>query len=79
VDTGFRHNAVTTDGHAGVRPRGASVQTPDEVADQVVKGVDVGRPVVETTGFVRLASAAARIAPAAMRWIGAVMASRGDR
>jgi short-subunit dehydrogenase len=79
VDTGFRHNAVTTDGHAGVRPRGASVQTPDEVADQVVEGVDVGRPVVETTGFVRLASAAARIAPAAMRWIGAVMASRGDR
>jgi len=79
VDTGFRHNAVTTDGHAGVRPPGASVQTPDDVADQVLDAVDHGRSVVETTAFVRLASAAARMAPAAMRWIGAVMASRGDR
>jgi short-subunit dehydrogenase len=79
VDTGFQHNAVTTDGHAGVRPVGASVQTPDDVADQVLDAVDHGRAVVETTAFVRLASAAARIAPAAMRWIGAVMASRGER
>jgi short-subunit dehydrogenase len=79
VDTGFRVNAVTTDGSAGVRPPGASVQTPDDVADQVVEAVDLGRPVVETTAFVRLASAAARMAPAAMRWIGAAMGSRGDK
>ncbi len=72
-------NAVTTDGHAGVRPPGASVQTPDDVADQVLQAVDHGRSVVETTAFVRLASAAARMAPGAMRWIGAIMASRGDR
>jgi short-subunit dehydrogenase len=79
VDTGFRHNAVTTDGRAGVRPVGASVQTPDDVAGQVVEAVDLGRPVVETTAFVRLASAAARMAPTAMRWISAVMASKGER
>jgi short-subunit dehydrogenase len=75
VDTGFRHNAQTTDGHAGVRPRGSTVQTPDDVADQVLSAVGAGRPVVETTAFVRLASAAARVAPAAMRWISAAMAA----
>ena len=38
-----------------------------------------GRSVVETTAFVRVASAAARHAPGAMRWIGALMAARhGD-
>jgi short-subunit dehydrogenase len=79
VDTGFHRHAVTTDGHAGVRPRGATVQTPDDVAAQVLRAVKVGLPVVETTGFVRLASAAARVAPAAMRWIGAAMASRRRR
>ncbi len=79
VDTDFRERAVTTDGHAGVRPRGAEVQTADEVAAQVVAAVDRGAPVLETTPFVRAASAAARIVPGAMRWIGAVMASRGRR
>lgn len=79
VDTGFRRNAVTTDGLAGVRPYGASVQTSDEVASQVLRAVDQGRSVVETTAFVRVASAAARMAPGAMRWIGAAMGSRGPR
>ena len=77
VDTGFQHNAVTTDGAPGVRPPGASVQTPDDVADQVIEAVHLGKPVVETTAFVRLASAAARMAPTAMRWIGAAMGARG--
>ena len=76
VDTGFRENAQTTDGRAGVRPIGAAVQTADDVADMVLAGVDSGRAVVETTAFVRVASAAARMVPGAMRWISAVMGSR---
>jgi short-subunit dehydrogenase len=76
VDTAFRDNAAKADGPSNARPRGAEVQSPDEVAEQTVVAVETGRPVVETTRFVRLASAAARVAPAAMRWIGAAMASR---
>jgi short-subunit dehydrogenase len=76
VDTPFREHAVTTDGAAGMRPRIAAVQTADDVADQVLAAVDAGRAVLETTRFVRLASAAARHAPAAMRWISAMMGAR---
>jgi short-subunit dehydrogenase len=79
VDTPFRENAVTTDGRAGIRPRSARVQTPDEVAEQSVLAVERGRNVVETTGFVRLASATARMAPAAVRWVTAAMAARVNR
>ncbi|HEY3818581.1 MAG TPA: SDR family NAD(P)-dependent oxidoreductase [Polyangiaceae bacterium] len=77
VDTPFREHAVTTDGRAGVRLSSAGVQTPDDVADQVIAAVGSGRAVVETTRFVRIASAAARHAPGAMRWISALMAARG--
>lgn len=79
VDTAFREHSVTTDGRAGVRPRGAGVQSPDDVADRVVAAVASNRAVVETSAFVRAASAAARHAPAAMRWISAVMAARNAR
>ncbi|MGD0525408.1 MAG: SDR family NAD(P)-dependent oxidoreductase [Polyangiaceae bacterium] len=79
VDTPFREHAVTTDGRAGVRLRSAAVQTADDVADQVIAGVDSGRAVVETTRFVRIASAAARHAPGAMRWVSALLAARGER
>jgi short-subunit dehydrogenase len=77
VDTPFRANSVTTDGRAGVRPRGAVVQSPDDVAEQVALAVESGRSVLETSVFVRVASAAARHAPGAMRWISALMAAKG--
>jgi len=77
VDTPFRANAITTDGRAGVRPPGARAQTPEDVAEQTLRAVDRGRPVTETTAFVRLASAAARVTPGAFRWIVATMAARG--
>ncbi len=77
VDTPFREHSVTTDGRPGVRVKSAVVQTPDDVADQVIAAVESGRAVVETTRFVRIASAAARHAPGAMRWISALMAARG--
>ncbi len=78
VDTPFREHAVTTDGRAGVRPRGVEAQSPDDVADQTLRAIDRGQAVVETTRFVRLASAAARLAPGAFRWISAAMAARSD-
>jgi short-subunit dehydrogenase len=79
VDTPFRMNAVTTDGVAGVRPPGSGEQTADEVADMTIRAAMKGSPVVETSSFVRVASAAARVAPGAVRWITAAMAasSRG--
>ena len=78
VDTPFRAHSITTDGQAGVRPRGATVQTPDEVALQTLRAVERGRAVVETTPFVRLASTAARLAPGMMRWISAAMAAKSS-
>jgi hypothetical protein len=76
VDTPFRSRSIATDGVAGVRPPGTRVQTADEVADQTIRAVERGTTVLETTGFVRLASAAARIAPGAVRWVSAAMAAR---
>jgi short-subunit dehydrogenase len=79
VSTRFRENAITRDGRPGVRPPGAPVQTPEQVAEQTLRAVERGQPVVETTPFVRLASAAARIAPRAVRLLSAAMAARGSR
>jgi short-subunit dehydrogenase len=73
VDTPFRSRSLTTDGSAGVRPRGMAVQAPDEVAEQTVRAVMAGRSVVETTPFVRAASVVARVTPAVMGWIGTAM------
>lgn len=78
VDTPFRSNAVTTDGMAGLRPPGAKVQTPEDVAEQTVRAVLHGQAVVETTAFVRVVSAAARLAPGAVRWLTAAMSAKGD-
>jgi short-subunit dehydrogenase len=79
VDTGFRANAITTDGRAGVRPRGARAQSAEEVAEQTLRAVDRGHAVTETTAFVRVASAAARMAPGAFRWLTTVMAARAEK
>ncbi|HEV3192936.1 MAG TPA: SDR family NAD(P)-dependent oxidoreductase [Polyangiaceae bacterium] len=76
VETPFREHAITTDGKAGVRPRAAGVQTAEEVAEQTVRAVERGQAVMETTPFVRVASAAARIAPGAVRWVTRAMAAR---
>jgi short-subunit dehydrogenase len=76
VDTPFRSRAIATDGVAGVRPPGTRVQTADEVADQTIRAVERGTMVLETTGFVRLASVAARLAPGVVRWVTTAMAAR---
>lgn len=73
VDTPFRSHAMTTDGVAGVRPPGASSQTPTEVAERTIRAVERRDAVVETSPYVRLASATARVAPGATRWLTAAL------
>jgi short-subunit dehydrogenase len=79
VDTPFRARALTSEGPAGVRPRGIAVQTAEDVASQIVRGVETGRSVIETTPFVRAASWVARVTPALMNWVAAAMYARGAR
>lgn len=79
VDTPFRANAVTGDGQPGVRPPGAEIQSAEAVAEMTIAGVEAGRAVIETSGFVKLASAAARLLPGAFRLVTRAMASRPGR
>lgn len=78
VDTDFRANAVTTDGQPGVRPPGAKIQTAEEVAELTLRAVDRGRSVVETSGFVKLASFASRALPGAFRAVSRVLAAKPE-
>lgn len=76
VDTPFREHAVTSDGRAGVRPRGARVQTAEDIASRTIRAVARGSAVVETSPFVRAVSAASRLAPGPMRWVNAMIHDR---
>jgi short-subunit dehydrogenase len=76
VGTPFRKNSVATGVPAGVRPAGATEQSPDEIARQTLRAVDKGRAVVETSRFVRLASFASRVLPPVFRVIAARMAAK---
>jgi short-subunit dehydrogenase len=78
VDTPFRENSIAKGVEAGVRPRGARVQTPEDVARQMVTAVERGRAVVETSGFVRAAAALARMAPGVYRRVAERMAGKGE-
>jgi short-subunit dehydrogenase len=78
VDTPFRAHSIAKGGDAGVRPPGAEVQTPEEVARQIVAAVERNRAVVETTGFVRAAAALSRIAPGVYRRVAARMAAKAS-
>ena len=77
VETPFRANSLHTDGKIGYRPAAAKAQSPDEVAEMVVRGVSRGTAVIETSRFVRVASLAARVAPGPFRWLSVKMAERG--
>ncbi|WP_437328100.1 SDR family NAD(P)-dependent oxidoreductase [Sorangium sp. So ce381] len=76
VETPFHANAVVTDDNVGYRPPGHKKQSPDEVAEMIVRAVDAGRDVLETSLFVKTASLAARVAPGPMRWLSRRMAHR---
>jgi short-subunit dehydrogenase len=79
VDTPFRAHSIAKGVEAGVRPRGAKVQAPEEVARQMVAAVERRGAVVETTAFVRAAAALARVAPGVYRRVAARMAEREGR
>jgi len=68
VETSFRANAVTAEGiQAGVRPAFAPVQSPERIAHLTLEAIARRRPVVETSGFVRLSSFASRVLPPVFR------------
>jgi short-subunit dehydrogenase len=74
VGTAFRKNSVAVGVPAGVRPAGATEQTPDEVARQTLRALDKGLAVIETSAFVRVASFTSRVAPPLFRLVAARMA-----
>ncbi len=74
VGTAFRTNSVAVGVPAGVRPAGATEQTPDEIARQTLRAVDQSRAVIETSAFVRLASLTSRVAPPLFRFVAGRMA-----
>jgi short-subunit dehydrogenase len=78
VDTPFRANAFARGAKAGVRPKAAGVQTPDDVARQIVRAVDKRQDVVETTLYVRGASMFARVLPPMFRAVTARMAGKHE-
>jgi short-subunit dehydrogenase len=67
VDTPFRSNATRAEGLAGYDAPDPRSQSAELIARKTVRAVRRGTPVVETSAFVRVASAASRYAPAIVR------------
>lgn len=76
VATPFRANAVRADGETGYDAPDPKAQSADAVAELTLRAVDRAAPIVETSAYVRLASAASRLAPPAVRVALRRMASR---
>jgi len=67
VDTPFRANATRAEGLTGYDAPDPKAQKVDEVAHMIVRAVRRSTPVVETSAFVRVASATSRYAPWILR------------
>ena len=67
VDTPFRANATRAEGVSGYDAPDPKAQPADVVARKTVRAVLRGTPVVETSAFVRVASATSRFAPSVLR------------
>jgi short-subunit dehydrogenase len=67
VDTPFRANAERAPGQAGYDAPDPDAQPASVVARKTVRAVLRGTPVVETSNFVRVASATSRYAPSILR------------
>ena len=76
VETPFHEHAKVVDENIGYRPPGHKAQSAEEVAKMTVNAVASKRTVLETSLFVKTASAAARVAPALMRRISKQMAAK---
>ncbi|CAN5472322.1 hypothetical protein BH09MYX1_BH09MYX1_11730 [soil metagenome] len=68
VDTPFRANSVVTEVEAGVRPKGAKIQTAEDIARLTLSAIDRNRDVMETSAFVMFSSFAARVTPPLLRF-----------
>jgi short-subunit dehydrogenase len=67
VATPFRANAARAPGESGYDAPDPNAQSAEAVAKLTLRAVDRGRSVIETSGFVRGASAAIRFVPALTR------------
>jgi short-subunit dehydrogenase len=67
VATPFRVNATRAEGEAYDAPIDPKAQAPEIVADLTLRAVDRSSSIVETSAYVRFASAASRLAPPAVR------------
>lgn len=67
VNTPFRKSAVRAAGQVGYDKPDPKAQSPEYIAELTLRAVDRAKPVVETSAYVRLASAASRLAPPAVR------------
>lgn len=76
VDTPFRANAERAEGLTGYDAPDPNAQPAEVVARKTVRAVLRGTPVVETSNFVRVASATSRYAPSILRRALKRMASR---
>jgi short-subunit dehydrogenase len=76
VDTPFRATATRAEGQSGYDAPDPNAQSPDEVARKTVRAVLRGKPVVETSNFVRVASAGVRFAPSVLRRVLRRMATK---
>ncbi len=76
VDTPFRQNAARAEGESGYRKPDPGAQAVDVVAARTLRALDRGASVDETSPFVRVTSAASRLAPGALRLVFARMAKK---
>ena len=67
VDTPFRAHATRAEGTVGYDAPDPKAQSADVIARKTVRAVLRGTPVVETSNFVRVASATSRFAPSVLR------------
>jgi short-subunit dehydrogenase len=67
VATPFRVNAMRGEGEAYDAPVDPKAQAPETIALLTLRAVDRGTSIVETSAYVRFASAASRLAPPAVR------------
>lgn len=68
VKTPFRAHATRAPGEEGYDAPDEDAQPPEEVAALTLRAVTKSQPVVETSAFVRFASAASRFTPAGLRF-----------
>lgn len=78
VATAFRANATKAEGVKGYDAPDPRAQSAETIAEQTLRAVDRGTAVVETSAFVRVASAASRLAPGPFRLVLGRMARRED-